>query len=216
VSIRQIQRAMFHVLKAYPTRLTDGEFRILMYVAWDARPDGRRQFVTLRKLADNAQFPISTVRLTLRRFAERGWMQLTKADGQIVDWQLTIERDDLLKTLLISCGNPVEKLCDAVMQDPGDAYPGSGVADPASQQNRVKPQTSRGLAVLSVFYPSFIRLKEEEAALRAASPSPNLHSENADPKPPNPERQAVLDELRLTMARIEAQPAPPRRRRFTR
>lgn len=204
---------MFHVIKSYPARLSDGEFRVLMYLAWDARPDGKRQFVTVRKLADNAQFPIATVKLALRRFVQRGWLQVTRADGQIVDWQLTVERDDLLKTVLKTCGNPVENTCDGEMQDRGSAYPGSRDRDPASEQIEVKPQTQRGLAVLSVFYPSSFRLKEEEEAPLRGAPSSDLHSENADPRPPNPERQQALDALRLTMARIAAAPTPTRRRR---
>jgi hypothetical protein len=227
VSIRQIQRVMFHLQRSLPTRIADGEFRILQYIAWDARPDGRRQYVTPRKLAENAGFPIATINLALRRFAERGWMTVLREDGRVVDWQLTIERDDLLKSLLKSCGNPVENSSGGVMQDREIEDAGSPDRDPASQQIGVNEKTYRGLAVLSVFSPSSFRLKEEEKAALRAAPSPNLHSENADPEPPAPTDadappqpstdELSIDDVRARLAtlkaRLEATPPPARRRR---
>jgi hypothetical protein len=191
-----------------------GEFRVWNELASDATDSGRRKFATVRSISEFSFVTLEYVLLVMRRGTQRAWFKALKQAGNPpipTDWVINLP-------CAKACGKPVDELLVSPLSSRSVDRPptilGSSADDPGIGKIEANERQYRGLAILSVFSPSFLPSRErEEAALRAAPSTPNLHSENADPTPPNPERQAALDQLRMLKARISAHPPTTRRRR---
>jgi hypothetical protein len=88
-------------------------------------------------------------------------------------------------------------------------------SDPTIDGSSATLSFDEGLAAPPSLDPSLDPYKEQEASLRAAS-LPTDANQDAVTREGDLEKQHAIEELRLTMARIEGAPksTPPRRRRF--
>jgi len=218
LSLHHLRKVLF-VLR--PRDRTNGEAILLTYLAWDCRHDGRRWKTTPERLASRTGFQLDTIKVAMRKFESRRWLTLERDGPRITDWQLTLPDTLTLDGDVCGkpCGKPVHPLrISPPLSRTGDREnpdAGSPIADPASEETLASDTAGSGWTSL----PSLIRLlirPTEREELRSAEPlSRKLHSENAGsgPRTPNADTDAALQLLRMAKARIDAEPAPAKRRR---
>lgn len=221
MSVHQVRKVLF-VLR--PADATNGEFKLLSYLAWDARHDGRRFRTTVRRLKERSGFTYDTVRNALVEFEHRGWLALRRGPrGRIVDWRLTLPAKLELGE---ACGKPCGKAVGQLRLSPRDSsvadrvhtIEGSREHDPTVEKTAVSAGANEASPRDPSLDPSLDPSQEgEEAPRRGAPLTGNLHFENADSKrqaPPDIDHEAGREQLRLTLAKLRAStPADPHRRR---
>ena len=88
VSIRQLSLVLYHL----PERITDGQFRILVYLADVADVEGRNVFPSPHRLAALTGFSVRTVRTALQKFQTLGWLRKVDVSNGVrrMTYQLTL------------------------------------------------------------------------------------------------------------------------------
>lgn len=86
MSIRQITQ----VLHGLSERLTDGQFRILVYLADCADPYGDHIFPSVDWLSEKTGYKRRTIQLTLKYFQLRGWLEEVREPGGRLRYRLTL------------------------------------------------------------------------------------------------------------------------------
>lgn len=211
MSIHQIGQLLFHF--AARVRVTDGEFRILVYLAWRADQAGGNIYEGVDSLAQSTGLTSPYIKLALQRFLRRRWMQATTRAGRTV-YRLTLPVDNLLETTE-NDDRAIATTDDARSQDRGFAIAGSLFDDPTiagSTDPHDGSDASSGICVDAdpSFDPSFdpsISTKNTGAP----APARSLSLENAD------ETTTKVESTDLVSAAVPPRegaapnaPAPPR------
>lgn len=185
MSIRQITKVLYQLRE----RVTDGEFRILMYLADRARDDGDHIYPHVTEtIRHKTGFVQRTIELRLKKFIERGWLREIRQGDRLVRYQLTLSDPRQLALPDASndegesaCENPVEKPvenseAECTSCDPTDHFLISTIAfrDPTDQNLAASDSSGE----TSQTPPSFVRPSSVLKTTGAVAPGHTPHGEN--------------------------------------